>query len=177
VVRLPGRQSRLAYTQDFRRTATAVAHRSIDISTIKGRAAMDYLVGDLMTIDPIVIEPGARVEEAEALMESTEVTGLPVVDEGGLLVGVISQTDLLRGGGDVNSAVRKRYTGLRVADLMSSPAITVDMTTPLVEAARLMRDERIHRVVAINQRGQPIGVLSSMDFVSLYAEGSGESAS
>jgi CBS domain-containing protein len=132
---------------------------------------MDYLVGDLMTIDPVVIGPDARIEEAEARMETYEVSGLPVVDEGGSLVGVISQTDLLRGSGDVNSAVRKRYTGLRVADLMSSPAITVELATPLVEAARLMRDERIHRVVAINDRGQPIGVLSSMDFVSLYAEG------
>ena len=131
---------------------------------------MEYLVGDLMTIDPLVIAAEARIEEAEALMERYEVTGLPVVDEGGSLIGVISQTDLLRGGGDVNSAVRKRYSGLRVADLMSSPAITVEMTTPLVEAARLMRDERIHRVVAINDRGQPIGVLSSMDFVSLFAD-------
>jgi CBS domain-containing protein len=133
---------------------------------------MDYLVGDLMTIDPLVIAPDARIEQAEAMMETYDVSGLPVVDDGGTLVGVISQTDLLRGGGDVNSAVRKRYTGLRVADLMSSPPITVQMATPLVEAARLMRDERIHRVVAINDRGQPIGVLSSMDFVSLYAEGS-----
>jgi CBS domain-containing protein len=132
---------------------------------------MDYVVGDLMTIDPLVIAPDARIEDAEAMMESYDVTGLPVVDEGGRLIGVISQTDLLRGSGDVNSLVRKRYTGLRVADLMSTPAITVELTTPLVEAARLMRDERIHRVVAISDGGHPIGVLSSMDFVSLYAEG------
>jgi len=130
----------------------------------------EHLVGDLMTIDPVIVAPDARIEEAEDLMESYHVTGLPVVDDDGSLIGVISQTDLLRGGGDVNSLVRKRFTGLRVADLMSSPAITVEMTTPLTEAARIMRDERIHRVVAIDDRGQPIGVLSSMDFVSLYAE-------
>jgi CBS domain-containing protein len=34
-----------------------------------------------------------------------------------------------------------------------------------------MRDEKIHRVVAVNDSGTPVGVLSSMDFVSLYAEG------
>jgi acetoin utilization protein AcuB len=129
-----------------------------------------YLVADLMTIDPLVIGPDARIEEAERFMELYNVSGLPVVDEQGLLLGVISQTDLLRGGGDTNSAVRRRFSGLRVADLMSSPAITVDMTTPLEEAARLMRDERIHRVVAVNAEGRPIGVLSSMDFVTLYAD-------
>jgi CBS domain-containing protein len=129
-----------------------------------------YVVADLMTIDPLVITAEARIEEAERLMELYNVSGLPVVDEGGLLVGVISQTDLLRGGGDIASAIRRRYTGLRVADLMTAPAITVEMATPLEEAARRMRDERIHRVVAVNPHGQPIGVLSSMDFVTLYAD-------
>jgi CBS domain-containing protein len=129
------------------------------------------LVGDLMTIDPIAIAPQARIEDAERLMELYDVTGLPVVEDNGTLLGVISQTDLLRGAGDVNSVVRRRFSGLRVADVMSSPAITVDMTTPLAEAARLMRDEKIHRVVAISDTGHAIGVLSSMDFVTLYADG------
>jgi CBS domain-containing protein len=131
----------------------------------------EQLVADFMTIDPIVIPLSARIEDAERLLELYDVSGLPVVDEGGSLVGVISQTDLLRGSGDVHSAVRQRYTGLRVADLMSAPAITVDISTPLDEAARLMRDEKIHRVVAVDGHGRPIGVLSSMDFVALYAEG------
>jgi CBS domain-containing protein len=131
----------------------------------------ETVVADFMTIDPVVISPGARIEDAEQMMERYDVTGLPVVDENGSLVGVISQTDLLRGGGDVMSAVRKRYTGLRVADLMSSPAITVDVDTPLVDAARLMRDEKVHRVVAISDAGRAVGVLSSMDFVVLYADG------
>jgi CBS domain-containing protein len=131
----------------------------------------ELVVGDLMTIEPIVIAPDARIEDAEAMLEKHEVTGLPVVDGDARLVGVISQTDLLRGSGDLHSAVRRRYTGLRVADLMTSPPITVDVTTPVVEAARLMRDERVHRVVVVDDADRPLGVLSSMDFVSLYAEG------
>jgi CBS domain-containing protein len=131
----------------------------------------DYLVADLMTIDPVVISAGARIEEAERTMEVYDVSGLPVVDDDGTLLGVISQTDLLRGGGDVTSAVRRRYTGLHVADLMSSPALTVGISTPLIEAARIMRDERVHRVVAISDVGRAVGVLSSMDFVTLFADG------
>jgi CBS domain-containing protein len=130
----------------------------------------ELVAGDYMTIMPIVISPDARIEDAERMLEVHEVTGLPVVDDG-RLVGVISQTDILRGSGDVHSAVRRRYTGLRVADLMSSPAVTVDISTPLREAARLMRDEKIHRVVVIDGDERPLGVLTSMDFVSLYAEG------
>jgi CBS domain-containing protein len=130
----------------------------------------ELVAGDYMTIMPIVISPDARIEDAERMLEVHEVTGLPVVDDG-RLVGVISQTDILRGSGDVHSAVRRRYTGLRVADLMSSPAVTVDISTPLREAARLMRDEKIHRVVVVDRDERPLGVLTSMDFVSLYAEG------
>jgi CBS domain-containing protein len=130
----------------------------------------ELVAGDYMTIMPIVIGPDARIEDAERMLEVHEVTGLPVVDDG-RLVGVISQTDILRGSGDVHSAVRRRYTGLRVADLMSSPAVTVDISTPLRQAARLMRDEKIHRVVVIDGDERPLGVLTSMDFVSLYAEG------
>jgi CBS domain-containing protein len=131
----------------------------------------EMLAGDWMTIQPVVVGPDARIEDAERLLEIHEVTGLPVVDDDGRLVGVISQTDLLRGSGDVHSAVRRRFTGLRVADLMSSPAITVEMTTPLRDAARLMRDEKIHRLVVVDPAERPLGVLTSMDFVTLYAEG------
>jgi CBS domain-containing protein len=53
---------------------------------------------------------------------------------------------------------------------MSSPAVTVPMTGSLEEAARLMLDRHVHRVVAIDDVGRPVGVLSSMDFVALYAE-------
>jgi CBS domain-containing protein len=131
----------------------------------------ELVVGDLMTIEPIVIGPDARIEEAERMLETSEVNGLPVVDGDARLVGVISQTDLLRGSGDLHSAIRRRYTELRVADLMTSPAITVEVDTPVLEAARLMRDEKVHRVVVVDEADRPLGVLSSMDFVSLYAEG------
>jgi CBS domain-containing protein len=131
----------------------------------------DQVVADLMTTEPVTIAPDARIEEAELLLERYEISGLPVVDEAGSLRGVISQTDLLRGTGDVNSAIRRRFTGLRVADVMSSPAITIDLDAPLIDAARLMRDEKVHRLVAVDDAGRAIGVLSSMDFVSLYADG------
>jgi CBS domain-containing protein len=131
----------------------------------------EAIVADFMTIDPITIGPDARIEEAELLLERHDISGLPVVDADGALCGVISQTDLLRGTGDVHSAIRHRFTGLRVADLMTSPAIAIGLDVPLVDAARLMRDERVHRLVAIDARGRAVGVLSSMDFVTLYAEG------
>ena len=55
----------------------------------------DMRVADLMTIDPITVAIDATIEEAEELMRRHHVTGLPVVDDAGRLIGVISQTDIL----------------------------------------------------------------------------------
>jgi CBS domain-containing protein len=130
------------------------------------------VVADLMSLEPVVVAVDAALEEAEQLMRDREVSGLPVVDAVGDLVGVISRTDVLEDG-SVPAAIllRRRPSGLRVGELMTSPAITVSPMTPLREAALLMRDRRIHRLVAVDDAGRPIGVLSASDFVALYADG------
>jgi CBS domain-containing protein len=135
-------------------------------------ATDELMVADLMTLDPVVIAVDAAIEEAERLMRERHISGLPVVDHVGTLVGVISQTDVLEdGGAPMAILLRRKPSGLRVGELMTSPAVTVEITAELVEAARIMRDNRIHRVVAIDERGRPVGVLSASDFVALYADG------
>lgn len=139
----------------------------------RNRAVADGLsVADVMTLDPVVVGVDAPVEDAERLMRERRVSGLPVVDRRGAVVGVISQTDVLDDGGiPMALLLRRKPSGLRVGELMTSPAVVVGMTTALVEAARLMRDQRIHRVVAIDDDGRPIGILAASDFVALYADG------
>lgn len=132
----------------------------------------DLVVADLMTLEPVVVEVTAGIEEAEALMHDRAVSGLPVVDERGEIVGVISRTDVIEDGSiAMSTLLRRRPSGLRVGELMTSPAVTVSPMTPLRDAARLMRDNRIHRLVAIDDGGHAVGVLSAIDFVELYADG------
>jgi CBS domain-containing protein len=140
---------------------------------MRGRAtdAMTLTVADVMTLDPVVIGADAALEEAERLLRERHVSGLPVVDDDQRLIGVISRTDLLDdGSASLAFLLRRRPTGLRVGELMTSPPITTSLGTPLVEAARLMRDNRIHRIVAIDDAGRPVGVLAASDFVALYAD-------
>jgi CBS domain-containing protein len=133
-------------------------------------ATDDLLVADVMTIDPIVVEINASIEDAAHVLRANSITGLPVVDEEGVLVGVISQTDLVTAADSpVGRVIRGNASGLRVGELMSAPAVTVAMTRSLIDAARIMLDRRIHRLVALDEVGRPVGVLSSMDFVALYA--------
>lgn len=137
-----------------------------------GSPVSELVVADVMTLDPIVIAADAPLEDAERLMRERAISGLPVVDPNGRLVGVISRTDVVEDG-SVPMAIllRKMPSGLRVGELMSSPAITVETTDALIEAARRMRDNRIHRLVAVDDGGRPVGVLSASDFVALFAEG------
>jgi CBS domain-containing protein len=135
--------------------------------------AFDRLaVADVMTMDPVTVGIDASVEAAEQLLAAYRVSGLPVVDADGRLVGVLSRTDLLLEGGPVLSQlVRGRASGLRVGEIMSRPPLTVGLSATLAEAARIMRDERVHRLVVVNEQDEPIGVLSATDYVTLIADG------
>jgi CBS domain-containing protein len=129
-------------------------------------------VADVMTTDPITVPVDATVEDAEHLLAAFRVSGLPVVDGAGRLVGVLSRTDLLLDSGPaLKQLVRGRASGLRVGELMSSPALTVSLAATLVAAARIMRDERVHRLVVVDEDEVPIGVLSATDYVRLIADG------
>jgi CBS domain-containing protein len=129
------------------------------------------LVADVMTIDPVVVGVDASLEDAVRLLRSYSITGLPVIDEQGALVGVISETDLLAGADSpVGRLIRTKPSGLRVGELMSSPAVTVPMASSLDDAARIMLDRRVHRLVVTDETGHPVGVLSAIDFVALYAD-------
>lgn len=135
-------------------------------------ASTDLRVADLMTIDPIVVAVDATIEEAEELLRHHRITGLPVVDISGRLVGVISQTDLLYLAlPTVQALIRHRESGIRVGEVMSSPPVTIETLATVRDAARIMHEGRLHRLVAIDDHGRPVGVVSAMDFVALAAEG------
>jgi CBS domain-containing protein len=127
-------------------------------------------VADLMTIDPCLITRTASVVEAEELMSRQRVSGLPVVDELGALVGVVSQTDLMYlTRPRVRSLMERWETPLTVQEIMSAPPVTVPSTMSLQNAARVMSEHDVHRVVAVDRKARPIGVLSATDFVQLAA--------
>lgn len=128
-------------------------------------------VGDLMHPDPIVIRADAPLAEAARLLDRHSISGLPVVDGAGFLVGVLSQTDLLRA--RATEHLWANWPGLAVRHLMTSPAIHVRASLPTAAAARLMERERIHRLVVVREDDEriPIGVLSVSDIVHAMAGG------
>jgi CBS domain-containing protein len=133
------------------------------------RPTLPATVGDVMALDPVVIKANASLAEAAELLDRHHISGLPVVDGHGSLVGVVSQTDLVRARS--TQYLWANWPGLAVRHLMTSPAITVHRSTPLVFAASRMERQHIHRlvVVADDDETLPIGVLSMTDLVHAIA--------
>lgn len=134
------------------------------------RSGQPAIVGDLMAVDPIVVHANASLREAAALLDHHHVPGLPVVDGTGSLVGVLSQTDLVRARS--TEYLWSNWPGLAVRHLMTSPAITVTRSTPIPLAAATMERHHIHRLVVVADEDArlPIGVLSTTDLIHAIVE-------
>ena len=126
-------------------------------------------VGDLMALQPIVIATSASLTDAARMMDEYDISGLPVVGDTGHVVGVISQTDLVRA--RATEWLWSNWTGLEVRHLMSSPALTIRMSASLEAAAVRMERDHVHRlvVVADDDPDTPIGVISTSDVVRALA--------
>ena len=120
-------------------------------------------VGEVMTANPVSIAETASLKEAAGILDSRKITGLPVVDASGLLVGVLSQTDLVRV--RANQHLVQDWPGLAVGQVMTKPALTIAVTASLEEAARSMEERRVHRLVVTDAAATPIGIISTSDLV------------
>jgi len=126
-------------------------------------------VGDLMALEPIVIVGSASLTDAAKLMDEYDISGLPVVGDGGDVVGVISQTDLVRA--RATEWLWSNWTGLQVRHLMSSPPLTIRRSATLESAAVRMERDHVHSlvVVADDDATMPVGVISTSDVVRALA--------
>jgi CBS domain-containing protein len=120
-------------------------------------------VGEFMTANPISISETASLAEAVGILDSKKITGLPVLDENGALVGVLSQTDLVRA--RANQHLVSNWPGLAVGQIMTTPALTIAATTSLEDAAKEMERHRVHRLVVTDASATPIGIISTSDLV------------
>ncbi len=121
-------------------------------------------VGELMAPNPVAIQAESSLADVAETLAEFDVSGLPVVDRGGAVIGVISQTDIVRL--RAGSMPTSGWPGVLVRDLMTHPAITVSASASMQEAARLMTEHRVHRLVVVAEPdGGPVGVISESDVV------------
>ncbi len=116
---------------------------------------------DIMTRKVATIHPDASVQEAAQLLDQKRISGVPVVDTDGLIIGIITEADII-------SKVNRE--GLRVVDIMSHDVIAVREETPVNEIASLLIERKIKRVPVVHN-GKLVGIVSRADIVHAVAQG------
>lgn len=141
---------------------------------------------ELMTAPAITIAADATIEEAVALMIDHRLSGLPVVDSAGALIGVLTEGDLLRrvefgtekkrprwleilSGPGAAAVDYVRAHGRRVADVMSDRPITIAEDSDVTEIVDLMERRRVKRLPVVRD-GAVVGVVSRADLIRSLAD-------
>ena len=122
------------------------------------------IAADLMSPDVMAVEPDMTVNELATFLTDHHITGAPVVDPRGRMVGVVSETDIAEAG-------LERAEALLVREIMTPTAYTVPHDTAIAEVARTMVTGRIHRLL-VTRNAHVVGILSTLDVLkALYEDG------
>jgi len=140
-----------------------------------GRAA---LVRDVMSEDVITVSSETTVAVFLELAEEHEISGAPVVDDGGGVLGVVSLTDVLRLlEGDVFSALDgpgggAASTDVTVGEIMTPATISIAAGTGISEAATFLQKADVHRALVF-EGDRLVGVVTTHDLLAALLDEEG----
>jgi CBS domain-containing protein len=143
------------------------------------------LARDVMTTDVATVRPGTPIKEAICKMVELRISGLPVLEDDGRLVGILTEGDLLRRhelgtvphrpswlnflrGPGLAAADYVRTHTLHVSDVMTPAPVTVEPTAALDSVVSLMTRQRIKRVPIV-ENNKLVGIVSRSDLVRALA--------
>ena len=116
-------------------------------------------VKDVMTPDPVCCRRDSSLQEVARKMVEHDCGEIPVVDEGGKAVGVVTDRDICCR----TVAEGKNPLEMKAGDVMTSPCITVTPETDLDDCCKVMEDEQIRRVPVVDASGRCCGIVAQAD--------------
>ncbi|HLX34822.1 MAG TPA: CBS domain-containing protein [Candidatus Limnocylindrales bacterium] len=148
-------------------------------------------IRDVMTAPVATVRPTDLLKDVAQILVTREVSGLPVVDDTGAIVGVLSEADFLvkeqgrlpatrrvhrlLGANGRRHALEAKQSARTAGELMTSPAVTIGPRRPISEAARLMTERQINRLPVVDD-GRLVGIVSRADLVRAFARSDEELA-
>jgi CBS domain-containing protein len=150
---------------------------------------MSKIVADVMSRDPILVRPQTPLKEAIQILAEKRISGLPVIDDSGKLVGIISETDLmwqetgvtppayimildsviyLQNPGTYERDLHKAL-GQTVGEVMSKNPVAISPDKSLREAAQLIQNHKVQRLPVLDNGGKVIGILTRGDIIRAMA--------
>ena len=147
---------------------------------------------DIMNEDVVSARDYMTIRQLILLLKTNRITGVPVLDQDGGLVGVVSESDILlrdeafgdtpaldsdfhshpaaEASTDLDGLDVDDFGGVEVREIMSTSPVTAAADTPIAELARTMFTNHIHRVVIVEGRA-PVGIVSTMDILKAVMAG------
>jgi CBS domain-containing protein len=150
------------------------------------KSLLNLTASDLMSASVVMIPEEMSLQAAAHLLAQAHVTGVPVVNHEGRCVGVLSSTDFVRWvgknrAGHHASAERSSFCAVwqivdpcqlpedAVHNYMTRDPVFVAPSTNIGTLARMMIDAHIHRVIVVDHRGRPEGIVSTTDVLAALA--------
>ena len=127
-----------------------------------------FSIDAIMSTDLITIEPGASLADARSLMQTNRIHHLPVVTDGGDLVGLVTLTNVLAATDSIlrDDDNRIHATEIRIADVMVKDLATVDERVSLRQAALFIEKHKIGCLPVLSD-GKLKGIITDSDFVAV----------
>lgn len=139
------------------------------------------LVRDRMSSPAVTVTPETPFQDALSLMRDRKFRRLPVVNDHGRLVGIVSERDLLHAAPSPATSlsvweVNYLLWKLKIADVMTENVVTVTPETPIEDAAALMTSRKIGGLPVVDAHGAVLGLITETDIFSAFTEllGGGE---
>jgi CBS-domain-containing membrane protein len=127
-------------------------------------ATMQRTVQDVMTRDVVTAHTTTPYKELVRLLAEHRIAALPIVDDAGHTVGIVSETDLTAQQG----AELHPDAHVTAAYVMATPVVTAHPEMPITEAARLMRDRKVKRLPVADAAGTLAGIVARADLLKVF---------
>jgi CBS domain-containing protein len=151
-----------------------------------GRKETPVKVADVMNTDVVTVGPGAPLRDVARLLVERRISGVPVLDDDGTVLGVVSEADILvkergrDGGASLFERVfeldtqSEKFGARDAADAMTTPAVTIRPTRSVSEAASLMLERSVNRLPVVDTHGKLLGIVTRADLVRAFVRDDAE---
>lgn len=140
-------------------------------------------VAELMTTDVLTVGPDTTLKDVAVLLSGRRISGCPVVDGDGTLLGVVSEADILAK--ERRPAHQTRFGHLlgytepgdakalarTAGEAMTAPPVTIDSARRVDAAAALMLDKSVNRLPVVGRDGRLVGIVTRADLVRAFVVG------
>lgn len=146
------------------------------------RLLSSITAGDIMHVPALCVAEEQTVRDLVVFLDDRRISGAPVVDAGGRIAGVVSESDVVRfvGGGETVTVMHLLHTLMRqgcaggadletpIGSIMTRDSVTVGEGVHLGDMLELLRTRRINRIPVVDAERRPVGIVSRTDIINAF---------